>query len=197
MLLVPPRLHTYYQICEEEKASGALVVKQQGKDLCLLYQSFFNFAFSSRLCDAGSSLRLWCLASTLKSPWITDGYLVALQCCTSSAYISPFLLLFLCFARRSAGSLVASSVDVKRSCLHCFLLHFVFRELDVDFFVKIKREGSVSRSPWNIICMIMKAPIALLKWNHLQRYIYIYCVEKWLLDYYFKWRSARVKSINV
>ncbi|XP_036377149.1 glucagon family neuropeptides-like isoform X2 [Megalops cyprinoides] len=42
------------------------------------------------LCDAGRSLRLWCLASTLKSPRITDGYLVALQCCKPSAYISLF-----------------------------------------------------------------------------------------------------------
>nr|XP_015209829.1 PREDICTED: pituitary adenylate cyclase-activating polypeptide isoform X5 [Lepisosteus oculatus] len=42
------------------------------------------------LCDAGCSLQLWCLASTLKSPRITDGYLVALQCCKPSAYISLF-----------------------------------------------------------------------------------------------------------
>lgn len=83
-----------------------------------------------RLCDAGSSLRLWCLASTLKSPWITDGYLVALQCCTSSAYISSFCC---CCCWPLIGSWVPSSLDAKRSRLHCFLLHFVFRALDVDF----------------------------------------------------------------
>uniref|UniRef100_A0A674DGL1 Adenylate cyclase activating polypeptide 1 n=1 Tax=Salmo trutta TaxID=8032 RepID=A0A674DGL1_SALTR len=53
-------------------------------------KKYLAAVLGKRLCDAGCSLRLWCLASTLKSPRITDGYLVALQCCTSSAYISPF-----------------------------------------------------------------------------------------------------------
>uniref|UniRef100_A0A8C7K984 Adenylate cyclase activating polypeptide 1 n=1 Tax=Oncorhynchus kisutch TaxID=8019 RepID=A0A8C7K984_ONCKI len=53
-------------------------------------KKYLAAVLGKRLCDAGCSLRLWCLAPTLKSPRITDGYLVALQCCTSSAYISPF-----------------------------------------------------------------------------------------------------------
>lgn len=47
-----------------------LVFKWQGRNdsrLYLLYQVFFLILhFPPRLCDAGSSLRLWCLASTLK-----------------------------------------------------------------------------------------------------------------------------------
>ncbi|XP_066579511.1 adenylate cyclase activating polypeptide 1b isoform X1 [Amia ocellicauda] len=51
-------------------------------------KKYLAAVLGKRLCDAGCSLQLWCLASTLKSPRITDGYLVALQCCNPSAYIS-------------------------------------------------------------------------------------------------------------
>lgn len=59
---------------------------------------FFNFEFSSRLCDAGSSLRLWCLASTLKSPW-NHRWLFSgpTMLHIISLHFTPFLLLFLCF----------------------------------------------------------------------------------------------------
>ncbi|XP_015209826.1 adenylate cyclase activating polypeptide 1b isoform X1 [Lepisosteus oculatus] len=53
-------------------------------------KKYLAAVLGKRLCDAGCSLQLWCLASTLKSPRITDGYLVALQCCKPSAYISLF-----------------------------------------------------------------------------------------------------------
>ncbi|XP_041101317.1 glucagon family neuropeptides-like isoform X3 [Polyodon spathula] len=51
-------------------------------------KKYLAAVLGKRLCDAGCSLQLWCLASTLKSPRFTDGYLVALQCCNPSAYIS-------------------------------------------------------------------------------------------------------------
>lgn len=95
-------------------------------NLCLLYQSFFNFAFPSRVCDAGSSLWLWCLASTLKSPWILDGYLVALQCCTSSAYISPFCCCCCCccFCVAQMFDIVLSIIHLRRQALLLALLSF-------------------------------------------------------------------------
>ena len=120
-------MHTSYQSGEGRK--GKQMAEKSFFDLCLLYQSFFNFAFPSRLCDAGSSLRLWCLASTLKPPWITDGYLVALQCCTSSAHISPLFVVVFVPHRCLVGSQASISLDVGHSLA---LLSFAlcFRALD-------------------------------------------------------------------
>lgn len=115
--------------------------------LVCLYQSFFNFAFSSRLCDAGSSLQLWCLASTLNRHE-SDGYLVALQCCTSSAYISLFFpLLFCC----SCVGRISSAIKLRPQAfvLACFYLHFV-SELDLceNRGIRASETRSITFSVW-------------------------------------------------
>lgn len=103
-----PYLHTSHQICEEglhifpEKKQIRLDLKMAGqkflRSVFTVSIFFFNFAFSSRLCDAGSSLQLWCLASTLKSPW-NHRWLFSgpTMLHIISLHFTPFLLLFLCF----------------------------------------------------------------------------------------------------
>ncbi|XP_068955837.1 pituitary adenylate cyclase-activating polypeptide isoform X2 [Petaurus breviceps papuanus] len=57
-------------------------------------KKYLAAVLGKRQCDAGCSLQLSCLSSPFKSPRITDGYLVALQCCNTSACI---LVLIICF----------------------------------------------------------------------------------------------------
>uniref|UniRef100_A0A8C7GAK4 Adenylate cyclase activating polypeptide 1 n=1 Tax=Oncorhynchus kisutch TaxID=8019 RepID=A0A8C7GAK4_ONCKI len=87
-------------------------------------KKYLAAVLGKRLCDAECSLRLWCLASTLKSPRITDGYLVALQCCTSSAYISPFGC---CFC-------VAQTFDWIFSAIRCSLRALLLTIISFDIF---------------------------------------------------------------
>ncbi|XP_045066495.1 glucagon family neuropeptides isoform X3 [Coregonus clupeaformis] len=87
-------------------------------------KKYLAAVLGKRLCDAECSLRLWCLASTLKSPRITDGYLVALQCCTSSAYVSLFGC---CFC-------VAQTFDWIFSAIRCSLRALLLTIISFDDF---------------------------------------------------------------
>ena len=124
-------------------------------DLCLLYQPFsFNFfAFSSRLCDAGSSLRLWCLASTLKIAmnhrWLFSGPTM-LHIISFTSQPTFFMLLF--SVRRQAFPPACAAFSVA-------LLFFLFLEhLDVELLLLIffvKSEGK-DQSPLPPMLLSMK-----------------------------------------
>lgn len=59
---------------------------------------------------------------------ITEGYLVALQCCTSSAYISFYVVVHFAFCVAQMSSRISSATKLwpDASALACFHLHLVW-----------------------------------------------------------------------